>query len=562
MKKYLYILGLAAIGFSSCKKEYLERPPLDQLSDENYWSSENNVRIFSWGFYPAYFPAYGSGFTWGRYFSGQSLNDDFAGTAPAPWVQNVPSTSGNWTFTWVRKANLFLNRIQKVPMPEEAINHWSGVARFFRALEYHDLVKRYGDVPWYDQVIENESDVEKLFKPRDSRTFVMDKVLEDLQYAAEHVRESDGQKGLVVNKSVVLAFMSRIMLFEGTWLKYHGIDEAKATTYLQAAKWAAEQVINSGNFQIADNYRAVFSSNDLSSFKEIILYRKYETGMLTHALMSYNNNEPQTGISRNAVESYLASDGLPISISPVYQGDQGIENVMANRDPRLAQTVVGALRINQYAANYSTSGYSVHKFLNEALKNAPEASGSLNQTDGPVIRYGEVLMNYAEAAAELGNITQADLDKSINVLRKRPGIGLPDLQVIGGEPAVNGVVYDDPERDPTVPSLIWEIRRERRTELMMEGFRLDDLRRWKKLEYADTQDNPTINRGAWISKTDYPDTDAHIEGDANEGYIVPAIKQESQRLFTDPKVYLDPLPLDQIKLYQDNGYTLTQNPGW
>lgn len=561
MKKYLYILGLAAIGFSSCKKEFLDRPPQDQLSDDTYWSSENNVRIFSWGFYPSYFSAYGSGFTWGRYFSGQSLNDDFAGTAPPQWIQNVPSTSGSWTFAWVRKANLFLNRIQQVPMPEEAINHWSGVARFFRALEYHDLVKRYGDVPWFGEVVE-ESNMDQLFKPRDSRTFVMDKVLEDLQFAAENVRESDGAKGLVVTKSVVLAFMSRIMLYEGTFLKYHGIDEAKATTYLEAAKWAAEEVINSGKYSISDNYRAVFSSNDLSAFKEIIMYRKYETGMLTHALMSYNNNEPQTGISRNAVESYLGSDGLPISLSPLYQGDQGIANVMANRDPRLAQTVVGQLRINQYAANYSTSGYSIHKFLNEALKTAPEASGALNQTDGPVIRYGEVLMNYAEAVAELGTITQADLDKSINVLRKRPGINLPDLQVLGGLPAVNGVVYDDPQRDQSVSSLIWEIRRERRTELMMEGFRLDDLKRWKKLNYADTEENLTINRGAWIDKADYPNTNVHIEGGGTQGYIIPAIKPESQRLFTDPKVYLDPLPLDQIKLYQDNGYTLTQNPGW
>ena len=139
---------------------------------------------------------------------------------------------------------------------------------------------------------------------------------------------------------------------------------------------------------------------------------------------------------------------------------------------------------------------------------------------------------------------------------------MPALQVIGDQPAVNGVTYDDPDKDPTVPSLIWEIRRERRIELLFEGFRLDDLRRWKKLEYTTTT-NSDINRGAWIKKADYPNLkDVKIESDAAEGYIIPAWKPETQRIFSDPKVYLSPLPLDQIKLYSDIGATLSQNPGW
>ncbi|MDQ3278801.1 MAG: RagB/SusD family nutrient uptake outer membrane protein, partial [Bacteroidota bacterium] len=213
---------------------------------------------------------------------------------------------------------------------------------------------------------------------------------------------------------------------------------------------------------------------------------------------------------------------------------------------------------------YSTSGYAVHKFFNESLKNLTEGSSSLNRTDAPVIRFGEVLLNYAEAVAELGTLTQADLDKTINKLRKRPGINMPNLQVIGGQPAVNGTVYDDPERDRTVPSLIWEIRRERRTELMFEGFRLDDLKRWKKLEYTDTQANSDINRGAWIKRSDWPalHADVRIEGGAAEGYIIPATSAASARLFNDPKYYLEPLPLDQINLYKTQGVTLTQNPGW
>lgn len=559
--KLYSLLFVILILSAGCKKDFLQRFPQDALVDENYWTNENNVRTFAWGFYPAYFDGYGSGYTWGKFFSGQSLNDDFAPSSPTAFTKVVPSSGGGWSFSWVRKANIFIDRVQQVPMGDEAIKHWTGVGRFFRALEYHDLVKRFGDVPWYGKEM-NESSPE-LYKARDPRTLVMDSVLADFQYAAENVRASDGNDGLTVNKYVVLAFMSRVFLFEGTYLKYHNIDQAKATKYLQAAQWAANEVIKSGKYSITDNFRSVFNSLDLAGKKEVILYRKYETGLLTHSLHSYVNKEAQTGASKDAIESFLCKDGLPITVSNLYQGDKTIQNVMADRDPRLSETIVPELRLNGVAPNYSTSGYSTRKFFNDALKDDPTGSSNLNTTDAPVMRLGEVLVNYAEATAELGTLTQADLDKSINMLRDRPGIKVAHMQVLNNQPAVNGIVYDDPERDPTVSSLIWEIRRERRTELMFEGFRLDDLKRWKKLEYTDTKANPDINRGAWIRKADWPTLNGvFIENNAAEGYIIPAWKAGTDRLFTDPKVYLEPLPLDQIKIYETQGVTLKQNPGW
>ena len=245
---------LLAIGIlTGCKKDFLERLPLDQLTDDTYWTSENNVRAFVWGFYPDFFSGYGSGYAWGRYFSGQALNDDFAPSSPSQFTQNVPASGGGWSFGYVRKANVFINRVQQVPMAEEAINHWSGIGRFFRGMEYHNLVKRFGDVPWYGREV-SDSDEELLFKARDSRTMVMDSVLADFQFAAENVRESDGAAGLTVNRYVVLAFMSRVFLFEGTWQKYHLNNTAKATEYLDAAKWAADQVITSAKYQVAPDY--------------------------------------------------------------------------------------------------------------------------------------------------------------------------------------------------------------------------------------------------------------------------------------------------------------------
>jgi len=560
-----FILALVLV---SCNDDFLDVPPQDQLVDETYWTSEGNVKTFAYGFYTGYFVGYGSGFSWGDYFSGQSLNDDFGPTNPPRFTQQVPTSGGGWSFSWVRKANIFIDRVQTVPMPDEAINHWTGIGRFFRALEYHDLVKRFGDVPYYEMEL-SEDNSEQLYKKRDDRAFVMDKVLEDFNYAAENVRSSVDNEGLEVDRNVVLAFMSRIFLYEGTWQKYHENDAQKAKEYLEASKWAAQEVINSGKFSLG-NYREVFNSLSLSGNPETILYREYEPGVLTHSLNSYNNKEPQTGVSKDAVEAYLADDGLPISLSPNYEGDRGIDNVMANRDPRIYGTLVSdELRINGIDFNHSTTGYATHKFLNEDIADDPEGSSNLNPTDAPVIRYGEVLVNYAEAAAELATVggaalTQADLDKSINVLRDRPGVMIPHLQLSGDQPAVNGQVYDDPERDPDVSPIIWEIRRERRIELMMEGFRLEDLKRWKKLNYVDMVEYPDINRGAWIVKSDYPD--ANLENlmltQGNEGYIIPASAEESFRTFDDPKVYLSPIPLDQITLYSDQGVELEQNPGW
>src|SRR5690554_184527 len=354
-KNIFLICGLALLVWG-CDKDFLEVPPQDQMTDETFWTNENNIETFAFGFYPAYFPGYGSGYAWGKFFSGESFNDDFAPTSPPVFTSSVLTSGGGWTFSWVRKANIFINRVQDSPIEEDAKEHWIGIGRFFRGMEYKDLVQRFGDVPWYESEL-NESQTDELYKPRDSREFVMDKVLEDFQYAAANVREDARVDGLMVNRDVVLGFMSRVFLFEGTWQKYHEGNTEKAREYLEAAKWAANELITDGNYSLG-NYRDVFSSVSLAGNPEVILYREYESGILTHALMSYNNRgESQTGVSKDAIDSYLTENGLPIDQDPAYQGDHGIENVMANRDPRLHQTIVPyELRLNGVVGHYSTTG--------------------------------------------------------------------------------------------------------------------------------------------------------------------------------------------------------------
>ena len=580
--KYIAIAGI--LSMTSCSKDFLgddflTKDPLDQLTDPAFWSSENNIRTYTFGFYNAYFRGYGSGFGRGTLYDGQFINDDFIPISPNEivvdeFIINVPTSGGGWSptlpasqtpagvtsyYSRIRKANHFIESVPKAELAEEVNNHWLGIGRFFRGLEYANFVNAFGDVPYIDRVL-LEDDPE-LYRPRDSRVYVMDRVLEDFKFAAEHVRASDGPTQQAVNKYVVLAYMSRVFLFEGTWLKYHAIDEAKATEYLEAAKWAAEEVINSGVFSISNNYRALFASETLRGNPEVILYKEYAEGILSHSAMSYNNLEPQAGMSKNAIDSYLLSDGLPIGLSPLYENDRTVANALRDRDGRLQQTIAPQLRMMNVVSNFALSGYAVQKFLNESLRNQPVGTGSLNITDAPIIRYGEVLMNYVEAAAELGILTQDDLDKTINVLRNRNGVGLPRLEIAGNQPAVNGTPYDDPARDPSVSSLLWEIRRERRSELIFEGLRLNDLRRWRKLEYADTEKNPTNNRGAYIVKANYTPEQLNgitIDG-TNEGYIIPSA---SIKRTVEDKLYLDPIPLDQISLYESNGVTLEQNLGW
>lgn len=584
MKLFKYLAIAGVLSLSSCTKDFLgdgflEKDPIDQLTDPAFWSSENNIRTYTYGFYNSYFKGYGKGFAWGVYFAGQFINDDHTPATPnenivTEFIQNVPTSGGGWSpalptsqiptgvtsyYSRIRKANHFIESVPKAQLAEEVQNHWLGVGRFFRGLEYANFVNAFGDVPYIDKVLkENDPD---LYRNRDSRIFVMDRVLEDFKFAAQYVRPNDGPNQQAVNKYVVLAYMSRVFLFEGTWLKYHKIDEAKAKEYLEAAKWAAEQVMGSGVFSLSNNYRALFTSESLKGNTEIILFKEYAEGVLEHSLMSFNNLEPQAGMSKNAIDSYLMADGLPIGLSTSYTGDKTVAEALANRDGRMAQTVVPQLRMLNTVSNYAFSGYSTHKFLNESLKNLPVGVGSKNITDAPIIRYGEVLLNYAEAAAELGLLDQAGLDKSINLLRSRNGVGVARLQLIGNQPAVNGIPYDDPARDATVPSLIWEVRRERRIELMFEGFRLNDLRRWMKLEYADTEKNPTINRGAYIVKADYTPEQLNgitVDG-STEGYIIPSSKNKRT---VSNKYYLDPIPLDQIALYKNHGVELKQNTDW
>ena len=584
--KYIFLsvwAVLLALTMTSCDS-FLNQPPYDDFIDEEYWQNEDQARTYMYGFYTSIFSGYGTGTSHGPFLMGQTLNDDFASDVEqkdlTPLV--VPESDGSWSFSNIRKANYALASIDRIDATPAVKNHWRGIARFFRACYYSNLVFRYGDVPWYDRVPKlsnNKEDMDYLYKDRDPRAFVDSCIMADFQYAMDSVRENDGP--LQINRYVVAAMASRFMLREGTFLKYHNIDTKLAEQCLTMAKVAAEMVMKSNKYAIAPSYNALFTSEDLGSNPEIIMHRHYVDGVLAHSTLAYSYTEAQAGLSRSLAEAFVASDGLPVYFKDANWVAPTADDFFANRDSRLIQCIRPKYCIkglDNKPFNYALSGYSWNKFMDDSKADKPEPTWARekNITDAPCVRYAEVLLNYAEAAYELhlltgAAFTQADLDKSINLIRARADVNLPALQIVGDQPAINGVAFDDPKRleieknadGGITPSLLWEIRRERRVELCMEGFRLNDLKRWCKLDYLWNGCNPDIRYGAYIRLSDYPTRGTEVvleDPNATEGYILR--NTLGQRNRPTKRNYINPIPSGQITLYKTKGYTLSQNTEW
>lgn len=581
--RYLLVL-LLFIPAAGCS--FLEIPPYDDFTDEEFWKSEDQARAYLYGFYTSVFSGYGTSYSSALGVVCPGTNDDVCSHGEQKDLEPtvVPVSSGSWSFTNVRKANYVIANVNRLPLDSAGIRHWRGVGRFFRACYYSSLVFTYGDVPWFDRVCvisDNKEDMDYMYKDRDPRKDVDQHIIEDFDYAMQNVRKNDGK--LQVNRYVVAAMASRYLLREGTYLKYVKGDEETAAVCLAKAKEAAELVMKEGGYSIAPSFNALFTSNDLAGNPEVIMYRHYVDGVNSHEMLSINYNESQEGCSKSLAEAFVCSDGLPVyAKNPLWTARTDAE-FFANRDPRLELCIRPKYLIKGEDCKpfaYTYTGYSWRKYMDDTRADSPEPTwtGSKNITDAPCIRYAEVLLNYAEAAYELyllgkGTFDQADLDKSINLIRARNGIELPALKISGGLPMVGTTIIDDPVRltienfadGPVTDPMLWEIRRERRVELCMEGFRMADLKRWKKLDYVWNGCNPDICYGAYIILSNYPkraEKEIVLEDPtATEGYIMLSDPTQGRNRPT-ARDYIAPVPSGQITLYEAKGYHLSQNPEW
>lgn len=591
-KRLIYPLFVAVVFlFSSCNDEFLERTPLDRISTETFWNTENDLRVYNNGLYHLaasdndipIMMGHDEGFNshkWGIWYLDE-FSDNIAprhprhlqyqqiraGKFPTPTTSNG---DGQWYgykgWNFVRAINIGLENYSKAKIPQATIDRYIGEARLFRGWFYADKVSKFGDAPWVDRELNVDS--EELYAPRTSREKVMDNVLADLTFATEKIPANWGDGGAPgrMNRWVALLVKSRVCLFEGTWRKYHGGSNAEK--WLQEAAAAAKELIDKGPYKLystgnpSRDYNAIHRiTNDLAGVAEVMYWRRYQLGVRTNHVMSYHR-EYNGGATKSMVEDYLCTDGLPISLSPLYKGDAKIEDVFENRDPRLRQTILHPDDVKFYAygnndtrpyprlagmdgGQASETGYHIIKVYDN---NTAYATFNVSNTPAITMRFAEALLNYAEAVAELGTITQADLDLTINKLRAR--VGMPSLNL-------SNVPVDPRYVNDGVSPLIVEIRRERRIELFMEGFRYDDLRRWKQGKKLEV---PSYGiRWDDAAKARYPK--ANVKSSLVNGvpYVNVYLGTDfAVPVFDEAKHYLWPIPLNDLS----QNPAIKQNPGW
>jgi len=575
--KFKYIaLVLSCFTLLACNDDFLEQVPKDELSLATPWT-QNLMEQYSNEYYKD-IKGHTTGWGFGKdksYIFEDEQSDNMARAnydLVAAGLHSVPDTKGGWghvdNWKQLRRCNFFLEGVVNSPEGDVVKNHYAGLAHFWRAWFYFKKVKKFGDVTFFTKAV-TIADDDILYGPRTPRKDVMDSVLVDLNFACEHIKDGDTKANDYINRFTALALKARICLHEGTFRKYHGLGDHEI--FLQEARDAALELIESGKYALYQSgdqpYNELFRTEDMLANSELILIKRYETGVHGHSRLRYRNGD--TGLTKDMVDDYLNADGTH------YDGsfDDDIEQELANRDPRLLQTIYWApeggvwtyskgstpwpvpmLSGSKYNGkavqkwNLTTTGYHLSLSFDAEYFNA-------SNMDAPIFRYAEVLLAYAEACAELGECTQEVIDNSINKLRQR--VGMTEMTIAGllPEPADrNDYALLLPSKRPEV--LLEEIRRERRVELACQGFRYDDLMRWKLGQFLVKPvrgmrlATGTPNESFKTSKT---------KVDAN-GYLAPYLggAGETDRTFNELKHYLLPIPLESLS----ENLLLEQNPEW
>lgn len=617
------LLLILIFSLSSCQEDFLERYPLDSMSDATFFASPNDLKVYVNGFYPL-FPRY----HFQNQFNGATniaadANSDIliATSASGALLQKgsngqAPLTNGTWTsnFTWIRKTNYFMENYQRVSPRGTDAKQYIGEGYFFRAWVYYNMLQAFGDVPIITDVLNTDSP--ELYKTRDSRYDVAKFIIQDLDSAITNLGWKNSSFAGVgrVNKEAAIVMKARVALFEGTWERYHGIKNTpfkvagkNGDEFLKMVEPTIQELIahqgtalftSGGPYN--ESYNQLFSQQDASKTAGVFLYRVYDATQIVGHNFFDNVVDAQYTASRRMLESYLDKQGSPQSISSLPLDQKNLTNLATNLDPRFRQTIwtpdrgpqnkiIGLdkqalpsrypIINNAFSSNYAAGGLRLWK---GAILDANEwRNGS---TDEVLIRYAEGLLALAEAKAILGTISQADLDKTVNLLRSRVGMASMQLSTVNSW----SIVYErNYAFDPTESKIVNEIRRERLVELAYEGHRTDDLKRWAVYddvingykpqgahyqEFIDyfndvsqlQSDGFSASNAAKCKLTQGVNFDIDTEGYINPFFKTPEFKSEGDGYFIEPgRAYLSPIPKAEIDLYlEKGGVTLTQNPGW
>ncbi len=589
MKKIFYSILFILSGFAltGCD-DLLDTVPKDRLTPDTYYKSESELRAASIDFYEL-FPGTSLYIANDDHYTQNNLSNELMGK------RTIAASGDGWSWGTLRDINTLLENLNHCSDANVRAKY-EGLARFFRAYFYMEKVQRFGDVPWYDAPV-GSADTEALNRPRDSREFIMGKIIEDLDFAISTL--PDTKSAYEVTKWTALALKSRALLFEGTFRKYHAGDvflqtlpeDAKPYTwYLEESAKASKELMNKGGYGLCSSYYNVFHTMRATELTdEVILARNYNKAYGVYHNSNYAMNTGSAGcpaMTKKLEASFLMKDGSRFTDKAGWESMEFVAEC-ADRDPRLAQSIRTPGYKRQGEDTFTApdfkvtfSGYHPDKYVTTK----DQDTWNNSDIDLVVFRYAEVLLNYAEALAETGTLTQDDLDISVNKLRDR--VGMPHLSMSNAnanpDPFLTNAAWGGYQSPVLLADankgVILEIRRERSVELCQEGFRYDDIMRWKEGKifeapfygmYFPAPGTYDLDNDGVIDIELFTDkatstaplkkqigTDIILK-DTNSGLVV--LHGNITRSWDEGKDYLYPIPTDDRNL--TNG-ALTQNPGW
>lgn len=617
IKFYKHILIVFILSITSCSDDFLDKAPLDAASDATFFRQASDFENFANGLYGSVIRREGQD---NVFYDLESNTDNIVGQTPFggisernnPGIASQTGATWNGMYTNIRSVNYMLSSQDNLENRDEAADHYIGEGYFMRAFFYFNLLQTYGGVPYIDEVLGTTS--ENLYKPRESRDFIATKIIEDLDEAISLLQWKGNGVAVIgrINKEAALHLKTRVGLYEGTWERYHAakstpfaVSGNDGSLFLNAAVNAGDMLIANQGTSIyqgptGDEYSTLFNNENAGGLAGVFLFRDYSVDLGQAGNRPRGQGTGQSSITKTALDNYLMSDGLPEEISAVTASvDISNQNsVINNRDPRLRQTVYAPDRGQRQNVFSNIGGEGLQGIYQPASFQSNAATGyywwkgsvltsatlDLNDADDVIYRYGESLLNFAEAKAILGTITQGDIDATVNVLRDRVSAIRMDLGAVNGW----SITYSEKDGyDPSETNIVNEIRRERRMELMIEGFRNSDLKRWALYEevingyvpvsanYQELVDFYNIDQnlidaeyatGLW---TQVRYVEGNNSGQIN-GYLTPFwnnpdfSSDSSDGYYIEPgRDYLQSIPQVEIDFYeQEANVTLEQNPGW
>ena len=566
MKTSIIYTSIFVLFLSSCNS-FLDRPPLDAIDNDTYWKKSSDLENYVIKYYtnlPRH-ATYGSGFNY-------PISDSDDGIAANPDVimnGERGVATGRWTSDWtnVRSINIFFDNYEKCEDDFALYSHYVGEAHFFRAWFYFELVKKYGDVPWYSTALTPDM-TDALLMPRTPRNEVVDSIIADLDKAFEYLNDRATVGNAVLNKETALAFKSRVALFEGTWQKYHANTEfgtlgVDPNTYFQACIDATNELMNGTQYQtgIYEDYYVMFGLDDMTDINEILFYRasNYDGGLSNDMQYATILTPAEKGVTWSLVSSYLGKDGKPYDyelLASTTKGSDFLRKIGEDVDPRLYATIwtPGALQvavtdvyfdkppIDQTSLALNPTGFQIKKGSNPYSSAAGKGGGGNSETGYIYFRMGEVLLNYAEARYELDGVVDFDV---LNQLRSR--VNMPEFTVNPQSSDPNLLDYGYPISDA-----LYEIRRERRGELALEGHRASDYRRWAA--HALFKGNRPL--GYPFNPDEFPDFHPGLDEQGRIDFFKNNLPDGYG--FRENQDYLSPIPIEELTLNPN----LVQNPNW